>query len=109
MTYLGNPDGKIGEFFEYWFGPSWKTSIIGYITLIGILGTQVWYYFDNDPTTKLDIAVILAALGIGGVARTARDRNKSDQESGIPPERTSSMALARYEEKHGTGDGSQFS
>lgn len=101
-----NEDGKIGEFFAYWFGPNWKTSIIGYGTFLLVCAYQAWNYFDGDPETKFDFSVILAALGIGGVARQTRDKHVSDQESGIPPERTSLQAYAKYQEKHGTGDGS---
>lgn len=91
----------IPALLEKLFGPSWKTTLSGLIGLLTVIAYQVWNHYDGDPNTKFDFSVIIAAISTALVAGSARDKKISDQESGIPPERTSPDAFASYERKHG--------
>ena len=52
-----------------------KTTILGWLVLIGAVINSAVGILDSDPTTNLDIAEIIAALaGLGLIA--AKDNNK---------------------------------
>lgn len=47
---------------------SWKTSLLGWIVLIGVVLTAVKNALDGDPTTVVDFHAILTALEQVGIA-----------------------------------------
>ena len=62
---------------------NWKTTAAGILGAIGILSTQLSAILDDDPTTSLDIKVIVTALGVLGIGFLARDKDVSSKKSGI--------------------------
>lgn len=54
----------------------WKTTAVGVIGALMILGNQAIALLDNDPATNISFAAISAALGILGVGVYARDGGK---------------------------------
>ena len=66
---------------------SWKTSLFGWLVLLGVLATSLKNLIDGDPSTTFDLHAILAALkdvGIGipvGIGLLfARDRDVSTEQ-----------------------------
>ncbi len=66
---------------------SWKTSLMGWIVLIGVFATSVKNLLDGDPSTVFDMNALIEALkavGIGiplGIGLLfARDKNVSSEE-----------------------------
>jgi len=54
----------------------WKTTVVGVVGALTIIGNQVIALLDNDPTTNISFAAISAALSILGVGVYARDGGK---------------------------------
>lgn len=66
---------------------SWVTSLLGYLTLLGVLLTALKNALDGDPSTVIDINAIIAALKEVGILIPAgigllfaRDKNVSSEE-----------------------------
>lgn len=63
------------------FEGSWKTSVLGWLMLIGSVVTQGINLLDSDPTTVFNYEAILTALGgVGLIA--ARDNDKTSKDVG---------------------------
>lgn len=61
---------------------SWRTSVLGILTLLGSIVTFGQALLDGDPATVPDFDAIVAALaGIGLIF--ARDNKVSSEEAGI--------------------------
>ena len=66
-------------------GVSWRTSVAGWLALLGAAATALAAYFDNDPATVPDVAAVMdaavvALVGIGLLA--ARDNTVSSERAG---------------------------
>ncbi len=58
---------------------SWKTSVLGWLILLGSIITGAIAFLDNDPNTVFDFQQIIAGLaGVGLIA--ARDNDKSTEQ-----------------------------
>jgi len=62
---------------------SWKTTVCGIATGIGLLIPQIIAVLDSDPETAFDVKMIVAALGAMGVGFFSRDKDVSSKSSGI--------------------------
>lgn len=51
-----------------------KTTIIGVLTAIGVVVTQLLALLDGDPSTAFDLGILIGALGIGGLSFFAKDK-----------------------------------
>lgn len=65
---------------------SWRTTILGVLTFLGVLGFQLKSLWDDDPTTVVDWNAVIAAAGVMFVGFTARDNQVSSEEAGVKPE-----------------------
>jgi hypothetical protein len=69
---------------------SWQTTGIAILQALIVIFTVIVNAFDNDPTTVADwnkvVIILVALLNACGLFVT-RDADKSDQESGIRPEK----------------------
>ncbi len=66
-------------------GASWKTSALGWLTLVGVLGVQGMYLLDSDPDTVFSWeALVVALTGAGLIA--ARDNGVSSEKAGAKTE-----------------------
>ena len=52
---------------------SWKTTAIGVLTVVVGLGKIALDWLQGEPITGEDIGLILALLGVGGIATVAKD------------------------------------
>ena len=60
---------------------SWKTTLAGVLTVLGIIGTQLGALFDADPLTVINWPILLAAIpGLGLLA--ARDNGVTSEKAG---------------------------
>lgn len=66
---------------------SWKTSLMGWVVLLGVILTAVKNAFDGDPSTVVDFNAIIVALQQVGIAIPlgigllfARDKDVSSEE-----------------------------
>ena len=59
-----------------------QTTLGGIILLLGVLFSQLGTFFDVDPTTNPDWALIAGAVGMFWTALKARDNNVSSEEAG---------------------------
>lgn len=60
---------------------SWRTTLMGILTLVGVVALQLKNVFDGDPTTGFDFEAIVAALaGVGLLF--ARDNKVTSEEAG---------------------------
>jgi len=58
---------------------SWKTTIAGVLSAIGLLSTQLGALLDENPETSLEWPVVMAALGALGIGWFSRDSDVSSQ------------------------------
>jgi len=61
---------------------SWRTTMLGIVTGVGLLAAQVKAFLDNDPSTVADMTAILAALAVMGFGWAARDNSVSSEKAG---------------------------
>jgi len=61
---------------------SWKTTVAAIVAALALIIPQVQAFIDDDPETKPDITIILAALGIGFGGTSARDNGVSSEAAG---------------------------
>lgn len=61
---------------------SWQSTLVGILTAIILIATQLLNLFDGDPASVLSVEMILAALGIGTLGAVSRDNNKSSEDVG---------------------------
>jgi len=54
---------------------SWRTTILGIVTGIGLLAAQAKAFLDNDPATVADMTAILAAFAVMGFGWAAKDKD----------------------------------
>lgn len=74
---------------------SWQTAASGILAFVVALATALMYQLDGNPETEPNWnLVVVALITMIGFLR-ARDSSVSDEESGIPPRRTSQQAYAR--------------
>lgn len=59
---------------------SWKTTVGGVLAMLGLSLSTV-----KDPAWVGAVGTILAAIGTGITGLSARDFNKSSEESGVKP------------------------
>ena len=60
---------------------SWRTTLAGWLVVIGGIATQLSYLLDNDPNTVISVEAIVTLLaGIGLIA--ARDNGVTSEEAG---------------------------
>ncbi len=67
------------------FKGSWKTTVIGVVTGLVIVLTQVKNLIDGDPSTAFDMNIMLGGLGVMGIGMFARDNNKTSEAAGAKP------------------------
>ena len=70
------PESKAKKSFKQQQKESWRTTVIGVVTGAIMLGEQIIAFLDSDPATTTDfqmVAVALAAMGIGTLARDKGD------------------------------------
>jgi hypothetical protein len=58
---------------------SWKTTVIGWGSAALVIIGQIVRYL---KTGQVDVEIILAALGLGGLGSVARDNDKTSEEVG---------------------------
>lgn len=61
---------------------SWKTSLAGIAAIITLVSAAISAQFDEDPTTVPDWNTAIAAVFIGFGLVTARDGDKSSEQTG---------------------------
>lgn len=61
---------------------SWRTTLAGVLTLIGVLATQAGAYFDDDPTTAIDWKIVAPALTAAAGLLFSRDNNVTSEQAG---------------------------
>lgn len=61
---------------------SWQTSALGLGTFLTLLGTNLQFQFDTDPSTVADWGVVVAGLFIFIGLLRARDSGVSSEEAG---------------------------
>lgn len=61
---------------------SWKTTVAGVATALGVVATAVGQYFDADPLTNPDWKVVGLALVAAWGLISARDNDKSSEQVG---------------------------
>ena len=62
---------------------SWKTTVTGIAAVLTAVGAALTALFDNDPNTKLDVAVTASAIMAGIGLIFARDNNVSSEDAGV--------------------------
>lgn len=62
---------------------SWKTTLLGIISQLPVLGAQVKTLLDDDPSTNPDWAIIMGSLAIVFALFKARDHDVSSEQAGI--------------------------
>jgi len=64
--------------FRNFFAGSWKTTVLGWLVVIGVLALQAHNLLDGDPTTVFDYKSITVALaGVGIIL--SRDNNVTSE------------------------------
>jgi len=61
---------------------SWKTTLLGWIAALVVLGSAVVAQFDNDPETKPDWTIAIAAIAGAAGLTAARDNDKKSEKVG---------------------------
>ena len=61
------------------FLTNWKTTVTGIVAAGVIILPQVNNHLDDDPTTNMDVKLIIGALAILCGFATARDGDKSSE------------------------------
>ncbi len=65
---------------------SWRTSLAGLLTVIGVSIPTIKAAVDGDPSTVPDWQIVLAAAGTFVVSLLARDNKVTSEQAGaIPP------------------------
>jgi hypothetical protein len=60
---------------------SWKTTMVGILTLVGAIVTGAIALLDSDPTTVVDLTTIIQAItGLG--LMVARDNKVTSEQAG---------------------------
>jgi len=62
---------------------SWKTTIVGFLTGMVMLVSQVINLLDEDPETVFKLEIFLAALAAMGIGLFAKDGDKTSKELGL--------------------------
>ena len=63
---------------------NWQTTVVGFLTGIGMCVVQLINLLDKDPETVFQLAVFMAGLGAMGLGYFAKDGNKSSKKLGLP-------------------------
>jgi hypothetical protein len=63
-------------------GESWRTSLFGILAGLSILISQVKTLLDKDPSTNIDISLIIASITGIIAAISARDNKVTSEEAG---------------------------
>lgn len=61
---------------------SWRTTLIGWLTALGLLIPQLINLLDNDPATTFSWKVLVAALAAAGFGTVTRDNRVSSEKAG---------------------------
>jgi len=61
---------------------SWRTTILGVVTGVGLLVAQVAAFLDTDPSTVASLEGVLAALAVMGLGIVARDNGVTSEKAG---------------------------
>jgi len=61
---------------------SWKTTILGIVTGIGLVANELQSLLDADPATEFSLAGIVAGLAAMGIGWFARDNDKRSEDVG---------------------------
>jgi hypothetical protein len=62
---------------------SWNTTLMGIGTILVAVGDAVLSYTDGDPSTIVNLAVVVAAVTAGLGLIFSRDNNKSSKTLGV--------------------------
>ena len=66
---------------------SWRTTAVGVLGAVLILGHQAMALLDSDDATKINPEAIMTALGMLGIGFFARDNKVSSEQAGaVKPE-----------------------
>ena len=65
---------------------SWKTTLVGVLTLLATIIFGAKALMDNDPTTIIDLPEVIGAI-MGIVALFSRDNDKTSEEAGAKTSR----------------------
>lgn len=79
-----------------------KTTVFGIVGALGVILTQIGYFFDDDKNTETDTQIVhtqwqdvvrlggglLTVFGIGGVGVTARDDDVTSEGNKAPKDTT---------------------
>lgn len=61
---------------------SWKTTVMGICSILGVLATAVKALVDGDPSTTVDYQMVVAGITAGVGLIMARDNDKSSEDVG---------------------------
>lgn len=61
---------------------SWKTTLAGIATILTAVGNAVKALVDNDPSTSVDIGVLIAAITAGIGLIMSRDNKVTSEQAG---------------------------
>lgn len=61
---------------------SWRTTAVGVLGAVLILGHQALALLDEDPATKINPEAVMTALGMLGIGFFARDNSVSSEQAG---------------------------
>ena len=61
---------------------SWRTTVLGVVTGLGIVCTQLVAMLDSDPETVFSLEVLLTGLAAMGIGYFARDNSVSSETAG---------------------------
>lgn len=62
---------------------NWRTTIVGFLTGLVIITTQIVAALDSDPATVFEIGIFFAGLAAIGIGVFAKDGDKSSEDVGI--------------------------
>lgn len=62
---------------------NWQTTVVGFLTGVGMCVAQLINLFDSDPETVFQLTLFMAGLGAMGLGFFAKDGNKSSRKLGL--------------------------
>ena len=64
---------------------SWRSTAYGIVSILAALAAAGMAYFDGDPMTKVDWAILIGLITNAGGLFQTRDHGVSSREAGIEP------------------------
>lgn len=64
------------------FKASWRTTAAGIAAILTVVGNAIKAYIDNDPSTTVDLAQLVAGISAGLGLLNARDNKVTSEAAG---------------------------